>query len=107
MLMCSGTTIRQLADELFAREQIVPSIIFEATSVHTICAFAKTGYATTFIPELYIQPSSETNYYKLDTAPQWNRYVTYHSKVPLSAPEKYLLTLARLYYKDVASSRVK
>ena len=100
MLMSPGTTVRHLVDQLFAAAGFAPSIIFEASSMQTICAFAKTGYAATFLPELYVQPSSETNYYKLDSAPQWNRFVTYHAKETLSAPEKYLLTLARSFYKD-------
>ena len=101
MLMSPGTTIRHLVDQLFAYAGFDPSIIFEASSIQTICAFAKTGYAATFLPELYAQPSSETNYYKLDSAPQWNRFVTYHAKESLSAPEKYLLTLAHSYYKNL------
>lgn len=104
MLMCAGTTVRHLVDQLFADAGFSPSVIFEASSMQTICAFAKTGYAATFLPELYVQPSSETNYYKLDSAPQWNRFVTYHTKETLSAPEKYLLALANSFYKDIKTA---
>lgn len=104
MLMSPGTTIRHLVDQLFADAGFQPSVIFEAASIHTICAFAKTGYAATFLPELYAHPSSETDYYRINSSPQWNRFVTYHAKETLSAPEKYLLSLARSFYRDTNSS---
>lgn len=104
MLMCADTTVRHLVDQLFADAGFNPSVIFEASSMQTICSFAKTGYAATFLPELYAQPSSETNYYKLDSSPQWNRFVAYHAKESLSTPEKYLLTLAHSFYKDLGTA---
>lgn len=100
MLMSKGTTVRQLVDKLFDQAGFVPSVIFEAASIHTICTFVKIGYAATFLPELYAQPSLETNYYKILSAPKWNRFVTYHAKQALSTPEKYLLALAHAYYRN-------
>lgn len=101
MLMSHGTTVRHAVDQMFADAGFSPSIIFEASSIQTIYEFAKTGYAATFLPELYAHPSPETSYFKLDSQPTWNRFVAYHARADLSAPEKYLLTLARSFYKNI------
>lgn len=100
MLMSPGTTLRQAEDELFAIAGFQPSVIFEASSIQTVYTFAKTGYAATILPALYVHPSAEIRYYKIDSHPRWNRFVTYSTKQPLSAPEKHLLSLAKSYYWD-------
>lgn len=100
MLMGPGTTIRLLEDALFAAAGFKPSIIFEASSMQTIVAFAKTGYAITLIPALYAQPTPESRYYKLSTSPKWYRFAAYPSNEPLSAPKKYMLSLATSFYRD-------
>ena len=105
MLMQRDTTLRQAQDTLFRNAGFEPRVIFESGSSQTTRTLMKIGYAAALIPEGYMTSSDLMRYYYVDDPLRWNMYAAYPCGHELTAPEEYMVALAKAYCQELSARR--
>jgi DNA-binding transcriptional LysR family regulator len=99
-LMQTGSTLREIYDDLAAEEDFHPSILLETRSVHTLYNMVAEGLCCSIIPMYYARETSNVTYFTLKHKPTWEVCASYKKGTYLNNPAKDLINIGIDYWAN-------
>lgn len=94
------TILRFVADRAFFQAGFAPKVVFESASMSTLYLLAQSGYGISFVPRSYTAAEDLAVYFRTDPPVSWERVVACRKNHYLSDAERYMIHLAREYYRS-------
>lgn len=99
-LMYRGSTVRDLVEDIFRKEQFHPTILFETSRANTILDMVAARLCCGLVPSFYANSSPENvEFFSLPGHPSQNIMASYKKGSYLNQAARYFLELAIDYWK--------
>lgn len=98
IISCIGTTIRELTNQMFEDEKIIPDIICEINNHSSTLKMAESGLGIAIVPRSYMRASDNICYYQIGKGYSWNICSVYRKNYFSCAYDQEMLHLIEIYY---------
>ncbi|WP_144552924.1 LysR family transcriptional regulator [Bacillus sp. X1(2014)] len=99
-LMQTGSTLREIYENLTADEDFNPNILLETRSGHNLYHMVAEGICCSIIPMAYAQYNPNVSYFFIKQKPVWEVCASYKKGTYLSNPAKDLIKIASEYWSN-------
>lgn len=104
VLLHQDSTQRPLLDELFAKADFTPHILFETSSPRTMISMIEMELCCGFLPAYYVDRKNEKiAYFALPERPHWKVVASYQKQRYLNKTAKDFLSLAAKYWHETVT----
>ncbi len=105
--MDRNSTLRSLCDQIFARSDFQPNVLFESNNTAGIVSLVKSTICCGIVPWYYTRiPSDDLACFRLPGHPTWDITVSYPTTGYLSTGAREFIRLASKWWKTIQPDQI-
>lgn len=102
IISCTGTTIRDIQNDILASSRISPNIICEINSMASTLKMVASGLGVSIIPRFYMNGDPRILFYRLTPSWSWDICAVYRRGFTPNEAAEYLTGLIRDYFLGIS-----